>query len=330
MSNVRIQGIEIYYPQNKVDNQYYINYFSEKGKKIDRLLEAYGRKERYIVDDENENMITMAVKAGQKALESCNLTGDDIDLLVVSTQTPEYIWPTNSLIIFGKLNINPRAQVFDQNANCLGMLTAVANANAAMRGTPEFKRALIIGSDNFSMINNPESEYLYPIMGDSACAVILEKTDNENEGILATEFLSDGSAALTAARCPKNGFKKLFSDKDEKICNWWDPFDAGFVPEQVCKLNAELTKRTGIFVKDIDHFCYSQYAKSMSVGIAQSLDVDFDKFIYVGDKYGYTGTTSPFIAMYEGIKSGKIKRGDLISMWSVGIFWTTCGIYMRY
>lgn len=330
MSNVKIQGIEIFHPEKKLDNKYYIDHFAKRGKNIEHMLEAYGRKERYVIDDEKETIITMATKAGEKVLKSCNLTGDDIDLFIFTTQTPEYIWPSNSIVIFGNLNINPRAQIFDLNANCVGMLAALVNVNSAMKGDPKIKRALIIGTDNFSTVNNPDNEYLYPMFGDLACAVVLEKTENENEGILDTEFLSEGSDPLSAGRYPNNGFKELFMNEDKKMFTWWDPTDTSFMISSASIAVNDISERTGITVNDIDHFCYSQYAKSLTKGIAESLNADLDKFIYVADKYGYTGTTSPFLALYEGVKTGKIKRGDIVSMWSVGIRWVTCTLLIRF
>ena len=329
MSNVRIQGIEIYYPQNKVDNQYYINYFSEKGKKIDRLLEAYGRKERYIINDENENMITMATKAGEKVLKSCNLTGEDIDLLIIATQTPEYIWPTNALVIFKNLGINHKAQFFDVNSNCLGMMNAVSTANYTLKSNPRMKRALIIGSEQFSIVNNKDNEYLYPLFGDTACAVVLEKTE-ENTGIIDIDFLGDGERALDCVLYPRKGFSDLFRNKDSKIDTFWDNFDASFIPGVAYELNKGILERNSLTFNDVDMYCYSQYAIGMLNGISQMYNVDLSKFIYVGDKYGYTGTNSPFVALHDAVKSGAVKRGDTVNLWSIGTFWTTCGILMRY
>lgn len=330
MSNIKIQGVEVVHPEKSVDNQYYLDHFLKQGKKIDRLLEAYGRNKRYICDNEKENILTMATKAGEKVLKSCNLTGKDIDLFIFSTQTPEYIWPTNSIIVFGNLDINPNAQVFDLNANCLGMLTAILNANSVMKGNPRVNRALIIGSDEFSTVSNPNNEYLYPILGDSACAVVLERTEDENEGILDIEFYSQGKTATECSRYPNNGFKELFLHKDREMFTWWDPVDASFLSDTAIKDINAINQRMGIDVTDIDHFCYSQFNKSLIKRIAKGIDVDFDKFVYIGDEYGYTGTTSPFIALYEGIKSGRIKRGDMVSIWSVGLWWVTAALIMRF
>ncbi len=331
MSNVRVKGIEMYHPARKMDNQYFVDFFEKQGKHIARLLEAYGRKERYFTA-EDETTVTMAVEAGKKVLESCNLTGEDIDLLIISTQSPEYIWPTNALVVFRDLKIKKSAQFFDLNDNCLGMLSATATANSIIKANPSVKRALIIGAENFSAVHNKECEYLYPLFGDSAVAMILEETDDESAGILDVEFLSDGENALNYVLFPDIGFNAYFKNNKENrpLSNIWRGFDAGFIPEQAYKLQKTINGRNGIDFKDIDCFCYSQYAIGLTRGVSQMFNEDIDKFIYVGDKYGYTGNNSPFVALCEGVKSGRIKRGDLVSVWSIGTFWTCCSILMRY
>ena len=65
-------------------------------------------------------------------------------------------------------------------------------------------------------------------------------------------------------------------------------------------------------------FCFSQFAFINIKAIRELMNIDEDKSIYIGDKYGYTGTTSPFIVLYEAIKQGKIKRGDYIVFWTFG------------
>lgn len=329
MGNVRIEGIEMYVPANKVENQYFIDSFEKNGKHIARLLEAYGRKERYMINDDDETMVTMAIKTGEKVLKSCNLTGKDIDLLIIASQTPEYLWPTNALVVFKNLGINHRAQFYDMNSNCLGMMNAVSTANLTLKGNPRMKRALVIGSEQFSIINNQTNEYLYPLFGDSACAVVLEKTEDENMGILDVDFLGDGERSLDCVLFPKNGFSDVFRN-NSKLENFWEGFDAGFIPGVAYDLNKEILERNSMSFDDVDMYCYSQYAIGMLRGISELYKIDLRKFIYVGDKYGYTGTNSPFVALHDAVKSGAVKRGDTVNLWSIGTFWTTCGILMKY
>lgn len=93
-----------------------------------------------------------------------------------------------------------------------------------------------------------------------------------------------------------------------------------------CKETCEYTYE----VDDIKAFCFSQYALPLIKNCSKELNIPLHKFIYIGDKYGYTGTSSPFIALYEAVKKGDVKRGDLVDLWTVGTNWTTCHILLKY
>ena len=330
MGNIRIQGIEIHRPKNLVDNKYYIDHFEKQNKYIGRLLEAFGKKHRYITDKSTENTVTIAVEAGKKVLESCNLTGEDIDLLVFTTQTPEYFTPTHALIAMRDLGIKSQAQFFDFSASCLGMLNATATIDSMMKGNPRIKKALLLGAENFSLYCDPTNEYNYAGFGDIGCAVVFERTENEDEGILDFAFAADTTDAETFIRSPINGMTNTVFNNEVPMIYWDNSFPAEVFIRAAIETHKAVSERTGIPISDIKHFCPSQYAKPLITNIAKTLNVDEDKFIYVGDKYAYTGTTCPFMALYEGVKSGKIKRGDLVSIWTAGTFWTSCAIYMKY
>lgn len=329
MSSIILKGIEVYHPEKKVSNDFYIEHFKKQGKNVERLLEAYGRKERYVAG-ENENTLTMAIEAGRKVLKSCNLTGKDIDLFIFSTNTPEYIWPANSMAIYDDLGINESAQFFDLCLGCLGMTTAADTACSILKAKPNFKRALLIGSEDFSDTVNRNDEYLYGIFGDAACAAILEKTEEENVGFLDSEFINRGDEALKYVRYPLNGFKAYFKDPSKPLTNIWESFSPDYCTEAAYIVSKKLNERNGLSLDDIDHFCFSQFAIGMQRNIIERMGADESKFIYIGDKYGYTASNSPFMALHDGIKSGRIKKGDLISMWTVGLLYSTAGLLLRY
>lgn len=329
-TNLRIKGIEIYHPSNKVNNEFYIEHFKKQGKDISRLLKAFGREDRYITNDKEENTLTMAQKACEKVLKSCDLTGSDIDLLVFSTQTPEYLLPANAMALSGMIDVNANACIFDINQNCSGMITGTDVVRSLMAVRPDIKHALLVGSENWSAFCSPENEYTYPIFGDMACAVVFEKSEDNSSKFYGSTYVTNGENALNYVKFPKEGLARGAKDLSEKMYIDWCNFDAGFVPECFARMHRNLSKETSIEVSKVDHFCMSQFALSMLKNCVKELGESIDKFIYIGDKYGYPGTTSPYVALYEGIKTGKIKRGDIISLWSVGLLYTCGNIYLKY
>ncbi|MGN0518620.1 MAG: 3-oxoacyl-[acyl-carrier-protein] synthase III C-terminal domain-containing protein [Acutalibacteraceae bacterium] len=334
MSNMRVQGIEIYHPDKLVTNDYFIKKFREEhGKEIEHLLISMGRNERYFAyDNPRDTSLVMGYKAAKKVMESCNLTGNDIDLLIFSSQSPEYICPPMSVILCGWLGTKRDVQMFDQNVNGLGMVSATITIKNMMDGNPNIKRALLVGSENFTSICTEDNEYTYPIIADMACAVVYERTDDPVSGFIGHgSSLCDCMKALDNVRYPKNGMKKSFEDSAyDRKSYLGTGLDVSPIPGATKELFNKYCQTYNVDFKKIKHFCMSQFNYKMLCGIVKELEIDFDKCIYIGDKYGYTGTSSPFVALWYGINTGKIKRGDLIGLWSLGLWWTTALILFRY
>ncbi|MFJ8246265.1 3-oxoacyl-[acyl-carrier-protein] synthase III C-terminal domain-containing protein [Peribacillus asahii] len=83
-------------------------------------------------------------------------------------------------------------------------------------------------------------------------------------------------------------------------------------------------------IDDINSYCFSQFALSNIIKIQNHFTIPEKKVICVGDKYGYTTTSSPFISLYEGIKSGRIKRGDNILFWTIGAGHQMIALLFKY
>ena len=98
----------------------------------------------------------------------------------------------------------------------------------------------------------------------------------------------------------------------------WLPFDGAMSLPYVYEMFEKILQRNQMTIEDIDYFCLSQFALVNILKIQDRFNIPDEKIIYVGDHYGYTGTSSPFVALYEGIETGKIKRGDKVLFWTIG------------
>lgn len=325
--NIKLRGIEIYHPENKVNNDYFINHFKKFDKNIENMLKAFGKNERYIINNESENTLTMGINAVQKLLKKEKLKGEDIDLIIFSSQFPEYTMPSQALIVHNAINGKREAMCQDLNVNCVGMLVAFDTACRYLMSNDKMKRALVIGSDYTSIHCKEDDENTYPQFGDCACAIILEKTEEDNVGFVDSIYKTE-SSTWQKVTFPAKGSSKSYNVNDYNRKVDWEPFDGSFIVEHFSNSFDKIISRNDIDAKNISKFCISQYAYPIIQGSAKSLNRPEDDFIYIGNKYGYTGTSSPFIALYEGLNSGDIKQGDTICLWSVGINWTTCAILL--
>ncbi|AOR22784.1 ketoacyl-ACP synthase III [Clostridium taeniosporum] len=327
--NVKIKVIETEYPDNIVKNEFYINHFKEQGKDINRLLEAFGRNERRIVNNNNDTTLSMGIKASLKALESANLTGDDIDLIIFSSQFPEYMCPTQALIVHNAIKGKSDAIVMDLNVNCLGMLVTLDTAARQLLQNHKLKRALIIGADYASIHMKRSDEFTYPMFGDAGCAMILEKTDEEC-GFIDSDYFTDSEkcSAVMYPACGSSSYYKDTTSYDDMKFGWSECNDD--VIHIAVNSIKKLLKDNNLKVSDVSAFCLSQFALPLANGCIDRLRLDSEKVIFIGDKFGYTGTSSPFMAFNEGVKSGKIKRGDYVVFWSIAATKTACSVLFKY
>jgi 3-oxoacyl-[acyl-carrier-protein] synthase III len=316
MTNIKIREVSIYHPKNSVGNEFYIEHFKKQGRDITNLLNAMGRKDRYIIDNETENTLTMGIEASKNVLRKAGLEGKDIDMIVFSTQVPEQTFPSNAMLLHHEIGADAHVIAFDSNANCAGMTVAVENATRYMLSNPHVNRALVVGSDYNSLIANKDEEITYANYGDASSAVILEKTE-EDTGFIDAMHYSNSDGRLNVLY-PEFGLSKAIKGNGNVDAIRWLPFDASYILPATYELLEKLLNRNQMTIEDIDSFCLSQFAISNIERIQEHYNIPSEKAIFIGDKFGYTSTSSPFIALHEGVESGRIKRGDTVLFWTIG------------
>lgn len=316
MTAVKIKDLAIYHPSHYKTNEYYFNHFDQKGKDIRRLLEHVGREKRYLIEEHNEEEtgLTMAIKSSLKVLEKTKLSGKDIDMIIFCTQTPEQMVPMNAFYIHQAIEASSKTRIFDMNANCAGMALATEFASKYMLADDKIQRTLIVGTDQFSPILNPEDEVTYPYFGDISVAMILEKTE-EAIGLIDSDFVSDSSNPNTIL-FPVNGLRALIQKGiGEKM--QLTPFDDTAMFNDVYASIRNLLNDNGLKPEQVK-CCFSQNSLANIKKIQEEIGLKEENVIFVADQFGYSGTTSPFLALHEGIKDGRIKRNDYILFWSIG------------
>lgn len=331
-ATVTIKNIAVYYPENIVGNDYFIKHFDSQGKDIRGLLKAMGRENRYLSLDEDENSLSMGIISAKRVLEKSNLRGKDIDLIIFCSATPEFITPSNALKIHQAINGSETAIVYDLNSNCIGMLAAFEQACRNMQYNSNIKNALIIGAEQFNRYAKKTDEIVYPNFSDSSCAVILERSEEDiNSDFIDSTFYVNSSFHDNVL-LPKCGLSKVNSNNvklEDKMISWIQ-FDMQKPVEKATEDIEFLLKKHNISKRDVKKYFFSQLSKKNNDLISDNLMEPKEKFIYIGDEFGYTGTNSLFIALAVAIEKEMVKRGDILVFWTMGVGWTISTVLIKY
>lgn len=329
--NIIFKGIGTYHPETQKDNAFYVEYFKNLGIEVAGLVTHLGRNNRCIADHDTETVITMAYEASLKAFESANIQSEDIDLLIFGTDCPEKLVPTNAVLLHDRLKTIHANQVFDMNSNCIGLLSAIDVASRLLQSNPRISRALVVGSFMGSFISSQVDPVCYSNLADAAVAIVLEKVEEPyRRGFIDTNFKTD-PVVKDAFQFPVCGFSNIYDpeidveDKKLKLI----PFDTSIICKEWVDLMDELFYRYDISRHSIKQYFFSQFSRPDAEATLKMMSLDFDKHTFIGDKYGYTGLTSPLLAYNEALNNETIQDGDYIMFCSVGAGYNLCALLYK-
>ncbi len=328
--NVKIKDIAVYYPEKSVGNEYFIKHFETVN--VEGLMKHLGREKRYLAD-ENETSLSMAFEACRKVLRYSGTDAESIDMIVFTSDTPEYTAPSNALKLNHLLGAKNAHVVYDLNNNCIGMLTALDQVSNYMKMKKTLKNVLVVGSMLISSVVSKNDPVTYPNFADSAAAVLLEMAVEEEErGFIGTaEFFTDAEYHDSIVM-PLCGFARMYDEKlDDDSKRWsWTPFDFSFLSDNWSKIIQHTLQKNNLKPAEVDHFVFSQFSKPDTVETLRKLEVDSTNYSYVGDQFGYTGTTSPIFGLRDAIREGKVKEGSKVILCSVGAGYTMCSLLYKF
>lgn len=254
----------------------------------------------------------LALPACRSALEAAGRKPDDVDLIIVATSTPDYIFPSTAALLQAKLGIASGGAAFDLQAVCSGFTYALSVAEKFIR-SGSHRCALVVGAEVFSRILDWSDRGTCVLFGDGAGAVVLEAADEP--GILATAIHADGS---------HHGILSV----PGQICGGQptgDPFlrmDGQAVFKFAVKVLADVANEVlaaaGMTSDGLDWLIPHQANLRILSATAKKLHVPTEKCIATVDRHGNTSAASIPLALDESVRGGKIKRGDTVLLEGVG------------
>ncbi|ACL77181.1 3-oxoacyl-ACP synthase III family protein [Ruminiclostridium cellulolyticum] len=330
-NNLKIIGVGTYHPQEEIDNEYFVDHFKKMDKDPSALLKHLGRDKRFKAKKYgSENSLTMAVEASQKAITDAGITVEEIDMIVYASDFPEFVSPTNALMINSMLKAKANI-VFDMNSNCISMISALDIINSYIQNK-SIDNVLLVSSCMITPFAKEDDIVVYPSTADASAAVILRKTQDENKsGVIDSNFFTDSSYNWTI-KLPACGFSRINDNSVEAGMKMmeWNQFDFSFLSDNWTSLINSMLENNSLKPEDVSLYLFSQFSRADILSTISKLQVMEDKVIFVGNKYGYTGPTSPILALNEAKKRNKIVEGSYAILCSVGSGYTMGALLYKF
>lgn len=313
MEEVCIKGVGAYAPSNIVSN----DDLSKIVETSDEWIrERTGIRERRVSTGEDSSDI--AIKSAKLALERANIVGEDIDLIVLATITPDTFTPAVACLVQKAIGAK-NAMAFDISAACSGFVYALQIADSMMKNNKNFKNALVIGVETLSKIINWEDRSTCVLFGDGGGAVVLSKEEGSS-GIKTfySKSVGEKSEHLVVEALPvinpyieekKNNYQKIYMNGQEVF-----KFAVKAIMDGVNKV----LEQSDLSIDNIDYIVPHQANYRIIEFAAKKLKIDHSKFFLNLDRYANTSSGTIPLALNEMYEKNLLEKGKKIILVGFG------------
>ena len=294
------------------------------------ILQRTGIRTRHIADP-GVGTSDLSREASLKAIAQAGLTPADIDFIVVGTTTPDMVFPSTACLLQTKIGAT-RAWGYDLMAACSGFTYALTTA-AKMVEAGASRHALVVGADVMSSIIDYTDRTTCVLFGDGAGAAVVEASDEEGIGIIDFENYVDGSGGMSLCM-PGGGSLKPASHEtvDQRLHYVKQEGQAVFKfavrnTEEACR---RILERNKVAASEIDLFVSHQANRRIITSAAEKLGVAPEKVVINIERFGNTTAGTIPLALADAMADGRLKRGDLVLLASVGAGFTVGAVLLRW
>jgi 3-oxoacyl-[acyl-carrier-protein] synthase-3 len=327
MTNIRaaITGVGGYVPDYVLTNQ-------ELEQIIDTndewITSRTGIKERRILKGEGLGTSHMAEKAVLELLSKTNTNPEDIDLILVATVTPDFVFPATANILADMVGAK-NAFGYDISAACSGFLYALSTGTSFIE-SGKYKKVIVVGADKMSAITNYEDRTTCIIFGDGAGAVLLEPTEEEN-GVMDSILKSDGSGLpylhMKAGGSRRPASHESIDNKEHYLYQEGSPVFK-FAVTNMADVSAEIIEKNNLTGDDVDFLVPHQANKRIIDATARRSGISEEKVLINIEKFGNTTAGTIPLVLWDFEK--KFKKGDKLILAAFGGGFTWGSIYLKW
>ena len=327
MGRVRIAGLSTYVPPRVLTN-------ADLEKLVETndewILQRTGIRERHIVDP-GVATSDLAKEASLGAIRQAGITPADIGFIVVGTTTPDTIFPSTACVLQHKIGAT-RCWGFDLGAACSGFTYALT-VGMQMVASGAHEHALVVGADTMSSIIDYRDRTTCILFGDGAGAAVLSRAGDDEPAIIDFAHEIDGSGG-PALCMPAGGSRMPASHETVDNRMHYVKQDGQavfkFAVRKTEEISRRLLERNGLQPAELDLFVSHQANRRIINAAAERLGLPESKVIINLERFGNTtGATIP-LALADAVADGKLKRGDLVLLASVGAGFTVGAVLLRW
>jgi 3-oxoacyl-[acyl-carrier-protein] synthase III len=294
------------------------------GEVIDKFEASTSIKRRFYAPDDWATS-DLAVEAAKKALAEANLKPEDIDLIILGTDSPDYITPATSVVVQHKLGA-VNAGTFDVGCACASFPTGLNIAAGLIATNPALKYVLVIGAYMMHKLSDWENDVASFFYGDGAGAAIL--TADSKPGFVTSTFFADGSYHKHWGIYSGGTYEPATPESvaaGRTQVRFVTPFPAEVNNEGWPARVRELAEKGNFAIEDIDLVIFTQVRLSSIELVMDNLDLPMEKAHWIMDKWGYTGSACLPMCFDDARKQGKVKSGDLVVFIGSGVGYNQAG-----
>lgn len=332
-----IKAISYYLPENRLTNEEINNLFPEWS--IEKISSKTGIQERRIAA-EDEFSSDLAIKSSLKLFEEHQIDPQEIDFILLCTQSPDYFLPTTACLMQTALNIPTTAGALDFNLGCSGYIYGLGLAKGLVE-TGQARNVLLVTAETYSKFIHAEDKSVRTIFGDAAAATLISVTHEGDKSIDHFEYGTDGRGAknlivkaggMRYAKNEETG-KAMVDEfgnvrtQDSLYMNGSEIFV--FTLNSVPNLVNAVVSKAGLTLDNIDLFVFHQANTYMLEALRKKINIPKDKFFLFMENCGNTVSSTIPIALQEAIKSGRAKAGDTILLAGFGVGYSWGGTIVK-
>lgn len=317
MRYARIVGTGSYVPEKVLTND---DLSRMLGEDINEFVsQNLGINERHICA-EDESTADLATRAARKALEAAGVKAEELDLIVLATDTPEYLSPATSVVVQYRLGAR-KAGTFDLNCACAGFVTALDTASKYIIADDSYQNILVIGAYAMSKYVDWTDKKTCTIFADGAGALVLQAS-SEGPGFLASKLVAEGSfhdhMGIYAGGTRMPITEEVLREGVWAKLRFAKKYPAEVNNEGWPAIVRDVLAKSGLTLSDVPLFLFTQVNLSTIKEVISRLELPMSRTHTVMGKWGYTGSACIPMVLDDAVRAGKLKRGDNLVMCASG------------